>query len=191
MRWVVIGVVAVFALPILMLAPMLGILVSPWAPWWLSGQVGQIAVGEPVAAVPFDPSIIPVVRGGVTDAFRYQLARAAGWSREDAITAVAISIAEDGSGEPTARCFNCIPGFHEDSRGLWMINVFAHPDLSAWDLYDPAINAQAAHRIFAGAGWCAWSTYESSCGLNHTSSYRAYLGRARVAADVQPLPGEA
>lgn len=190
MKWLVGGVLLLFAMPLLLLAPLLGILVQPFAPWWLSGHTGEVAAGEPVAGVPFDPSTIPVVRGGVTDAFRYQLARAAGWDSASAVIAVAISIAEDGSGNPTALS----PVNKDGSRDFCLLQVN-----SGWwarfggqqALADPQTCFNAGHTIYGIQGWCAWSTYEASCGVGHTSAYRAYLARARAASEVQPLPGQA
>jgi len=45
----------------------------------------------------------------------------------------------------------------EDSRGLWQINVMAHPDLKAWNLFDPQVNAYWAYQIWKDAGnWGPW-----------------------------------
>lgn len=51
--------------------------------------------------------------------------------------------------------------------GIWQINVRAHPPQSlgiskATDLYDPAVNAKAAHQIFKREGYKAWTTYGTS-----------------------------
>jgi hypothetical protein len=125
---------------------------------------------------------VPVVGPGmVTDVQRYQLARTAGFSPTDAITATAISIAEDGSGNPAAmsppnrnRTFDL---------GLWQINSshwaeFGGPNA----LTDPATNARAAFAIYARAGWCSWSTYLTTCGVGYTGAFAAFIGRARAAA---------
>ena len=186
MKYAVGAVVMFLMLPLLLLAPVLGMLVDPWAPFRFSGQVGQVEAAPPVAAVPFDPAVIPVIHGGVTDAFRYQLARAAGWGPAEAITIVAISIAEDGSGDPTALSPKNRDGSFD--YGLLQINS------SHWNscggqqaLSDPFNNFACGHGIYLSQGWCAWSTYESSCGAGHTGSYRAYLGRAQAASQVAPL----
>jgi hypothetical protein len=47
----------------------------------------------------------------------------------------------------------------EDSRGLWQINVRAHPEYRNANLYDPAVNAQAARAVLRKQGWGAWSVY--------------------------------
>lgn len=190
MKWLAFGVVLLFGMPLLLLAPVLGILVDPFAPWRLSGQVGDVEASAPQDAVPFDPSTIPVIRGGVSDVFRYQLARAAGWNAADAILAVAISIAEDGSGNPTAQSPKNRNGTIDFC--LWQVNSSWWPRFGGQQaLADPQHCADAAHTIYTIQGWCAWSTYESACGEGHTSAYRAYLGRARAASEVQPPPGQA
>lgn len=191
MKYAIGLLVVLFALPVVLLAPVLGMLTDPFAPWRFSGQVGQVAAAPSVPSVPFDPAVIPVVAGGVTDAFRYQLARAAGWDEADAIIAVAISIAEDGSGNPAAlspRNSNNTFDF-----GLWQINSIHWNSCGGQQaLADPLTNARCAFGIFGpGRNWCAWSTYESSCGAGHTSAYRAYLGRAKAASEVQLPPGQA
>jgi len=45
----------------------------------------------------------------------------------------------------------------EDSRGLWQINVQAHPRYTGWNLFDPQVNALAAYEIWLNAGsWRPW-----------------------------------
>jgi len=45
----------------------------------------------------------------------------------------------------------------EDSRGLWQINVVAHPHLAIYNLFDPQCNAFFAARIWREAGgWRPW-----------------------------------
>jgi len=45
----------------------------------------------------------------------------------------------------------------EDSRGLWQINLDAHPQLARHNLFDPQINAYFAHEIWENAGdWSPW-----------------------------------
>jgi Lysozyme like domain len=57
----------------------------------------------------------------------------------------------------------------EDSRGLWQINVRAHPQFAHANLYDPNVNAQAAVAVYRSQGLGAWSTYTSG-------AYQSYLG---------------
>lgn len=179
MKYLLVGV-GVFMLPMLMLAPMLAMLMDPFAPWRFNGHTGQIAPGETGAPVPFVPVSIPA-HGGVTDAYRYQLALAAGWTSAEAIIATAISIAEDGSGDPAALSGRNRNGTFD--LGLWQINSAHWPTYGGQQaLIDPANNARAGHAIYASAGWCSWSTYETSCGVGYTGTYRAFLTRAMTAA---------
>jgi hypothetical protein len=45
----------------------------------------------------------------------------------------------------------------EDSRGLWQLNVLAHPQLAAWNLFDPQINAYFAYHLWSVQGWGPWT----------------------------------
>jgi len=186
MRYAVLGAVLFFGMPVLLLAPLLGMLVDPWAPFRFQGTPGELTVSPPAEAQPFDPGTIPVVHGGVTDSFRWQLARASGFSPAEAIIAVAISIAEDGSGDPAAMSPKNKNGTFD--LGLWQINSAHWPAYGGKEaLIDPLNNARAAHAIYASAGWCSWSTYETSCGVGYTGAYRAYLSRAQAASQVAPI----
>lgn len=181
--------VLVFGL-VLFMAPMIGMFSQPWAPWWFADQSAP-ALPAYQGGAPLDPNVIsPVISGRVSDAERYQLARAAGFSQADAILATALSIAENGSGNPSAMSGRNFNGTYD--LGLWQINTiwwaqFGGPDA----LTDPLANARAAFYIYGRQGWCAWSTYEASCGPGHVGSYRAFLDRARAAAQYQPPPNQA
>lgn len=172
---------------VMFMSGMVGYLAQPWASFWVAGHntPDVVIAGDVPAAAGSDPlNLLPVpLQGIVSDAQRYRLARAAGWSPPDAITAVALSIAEDGSGNPAA-----LSGLnYNGSRdlGLWQINSGWWPRFGGQAaLIDPFNNAVAGHTIYALQGWCAWSTYEASCGSGHNSSYRLYLGRAQEAARV-------
>lgn len=173
MRWVAAGV----GLFVLFMGPMLGILVQPLAPFWL-GQRAVTAGGAPV-----DVGTLPVgEQPQVSDEQRYALAVAAGWSAAQAIIATAISIAEDGSGNP-----NALSGANYDGSrdfGLWQINSGWWPQFGGMAaLAVPAVNARAAYAIYQRQNWCAWSTYERSCGPGHTGSYAAFMGRAERVAN--------
>jgi len=97
------------------------------------------------------------------------LAAGAGFSGPAVLTAAAVALAESG-GNPNAHCYNCVPGVREDSRGLWQINVNAHPEFAGVNLYDPAVNAAAAFAVSGGGvSFRPWSTYKSG-------SYRSFLG---------------
>lgn len=41
----------------------------------------------------------------------------------------------------------------EDSRGLFQINLNAHPEYATYDLFDPVVNATIAARDFIGPAW--------------------------------------
>lgn len=45
----------------------------------------------------------------------------------------------------------------EDSRGLWQLNLRAHPQWAPWNLFDPQINAYFAYHLWAIAGWGPWT----------------------------------
>lgn len=163
--------------------PMLGILLNPLAPWWLSGQ-GAVAIGAPVVTVPVTVPAGPAPgpQTIVSDVQRYLLAIGAGFAPSEAITAVAISIAENGSGNPSA-----VSGLNFNNTvdtGLWQVNTIWESRFGGHvALMNPVTNAMAARYVFVQQGWCAWSTYERSCGLGHNSAYAAFMGRARAAAE--------
>jgi len=107
----------------------------------------------------------------------YQYARQAGFSASEAVVATAIALAESVGGDANAHCHDCVPGVHEDSRGLWQINVLAHPWAAQSNLYDPQVNAAAAYQVYKDAGkkFTPWSTYTSG-------SYKSRLPAALKAA---------
>lgn len=79
---------------------------------------------------------------------------AAGGNPRQAQMAATVALLESG-GRPNARALTS----REDSRGLWQINVRAHPEWASRDLFDPATNAQAAVRISRnGTNWGPWTT---------------------------------
>lgn len=45
----------------------------------------------------------------------------------------------------------------EDSRGLLQLNLRAHPQLAAWNLFDPQINFYFAHQLWLAQGWRPWT----------------------------------
>ena len=54
----------------------------------------------------------------------------------------------------------------EDSRGLFQINLQAHPHLQRYNLFDPQINAYFAHVIWQEAeGWTPWLNAAKKLGL--------------------------
>jgi hypothetical protein len=93
--------------------------------------------------------------------------------------AVAIAAAES-SGRTCARNPK-----GEDSRGLWQINLPVHPEFAGWDLYDPAVNAQAMVQLSRGCTrWGDWSAYSPD------QTYLKFLDQARAAAGA-PAPQQA
>jgi hypothetical protein len=156
--------------------------------YWLAAQSHPEIAGQVPAPTGFVPVVPPIplngpviAPGAVTDVERYQLALAAGFSPVDAITATAISIAEDGSGDPAAMSPKNRNGTFD--LGLWQINSSHWPEFGGQAaLVIPANNARAAFAIFARAGWCSWSTYLASCGVGYTGAFAAFIGRARAAA---------
>jgi hypothetical protein len=104
-------------------------------------------------------------------------AKRAGFTRHDAVTAVAVGMAESacnagatGYNGPTAGC----PSGSVD-RGMWQINSCYHPEVSNSCAYDANCSAAAAYTISsAGTDWQPWSTYDYGQYLN-------YLGVARQA----------
>lgn len=172
----------------------LAVIAQPGGIYWLASQAPPEIQAKhplvPIAGGVFDPGAIgsiggrPVIAvGNITDIERYGLARAVGFSPDESITATAISIAEDGSGNPSA-----ISGRNDNGTydfGLWQINSGWWPRFGGRDaLAIPINNAKAAFVIYHLQGWCAWSTYgtPTTCGGGHNDSYRANLGRAHAAA---------
>lgn len=104
----------------------------------------------------------------------YALARQAGFTGMNAITATAIAMAESGGVTN-----NLNPGTTqtpEYSIGLWQINYNAHRDFGTpLDLTNPATNAAAAAILFNRSGWQPWSVYTNG-------SYRNNLPAAGAAA---------
>ena len=62
--------------------------------------------------------------------------------------------------EPAVRIAYCESSFNtdahntsrEDSRGLFQINVNAHPQYSNYNLFDPDVNASVAYQVFLQSG---------------------------------------
>lgn len=170
----------------------LAVIAQPGGIYWLASLAPPDIQAKhplvPISGGVFDPGTVgdigvaPVVApGNVADTTRYALARAAGFTPQESIIATAISIAEDGTGSPSA-----ISGANFDGSrdlGLWQINSGWWPRFGGHDaLIVPANNAAAAFTIYHLQGWCAWSTFERSCGSGHNSAYASDLGRARAAA---------
>jgi tape measure domain-containing protein len=115
-----------------------------------------------------------------------QVARAAGFSGDDAAIMAAIAMAES-SGNPRAHN----PNYPDNSYGLWQINMLGGmgPERRAAfginsneALFDPATNAAAAKKVFDWQGFGAWSVYSSG-------AYRQFLDETRSAANAPVAPG--
>ena len=107
--------------------------------------------------------------------------RAAGFPEELVPTKVAIAMAES-SGNPRAHNPNASTG--DNSYGLFQINMLGGmgPERrrqfglqSNEQLFDPAINAQAAKKIFDSQGLNAWSVHKSG-------AYKQFMPEAQQAA---------
>lgn len=93
------------------------------------------------------------------------LARKAGFTDSEAPIAASIALAESG-GRTDAH--NSKPP--DDSYGLWQINMrgtlgpkrrIQFGIKSNDQLYDPTLNANAAHIVYKESGWDAWTTHKS------------------------------
>src|SRR5579859_1533970 len=114
----------------------------------------------------------------------YALARQAGFSVQDAVTATAIALAETrGSGQTN----DWNPTAPDDSYGPWQINRRVGAGGSITDargtpdqLVNPQLNAAEAFKLFtARGGFGDWSTYNNG-------DWRRYLAPARSATDAVP-----
>jgi hypothetical protein len=107
----------------------------------------------------------------------YVIARAAGFSPDQATTFTAIALAESGG---NTDAFN---GSGESSHGLWQINVASGVRANAFgDLSDPLTNARAAYEISNhGTDVSPWTTtHANNEGTNR--DYRTYEQRAEAAS---------
>lgn len=103
------------------------------------------------------------------------LCRTVGFPESVIPTAVAIAICESDL-DPKNHCLNCFPGILEDSRGLWQINVRAHPEYRNVDLFDPTTNARAALNVSSnGTDFNPWSTFKDGCYQRHLANVVAAM----------------
>lgn len=162
---------------------------QPWGQWWAAGQFGPSLVhsGSGASFVGGGTAItINPSAGGLTSIFeRYQLATSAGFQGQNAIIAVAVSLAEDDNGDPARQ--------HRNDDGsidtcLWQINSRNAAEFGGIEaLKTPTICAHAAFVIFSRAhGFCPWFTYDTACdppGVHlHTGAYASHLADAALAA---------
>jgi Lysozyme like domain len=121
----------------------------------------------------------------------HRLARQAGFSPDEAVTATAIALAESG-GDPNAHN----PKPPDDSFGLWQINMIGRlgPDRRKRlglsrneELFDPPTNARAAHLIFSERqSFSPWSTFKFGQFKHHLDAARQ--AAAGFAMAVAPAP---
>ncbi len=114
----------------------------------------------------------------------------AGFTGDNLVTAIAISLAEDPSSDPYAHCLNC-GGVAEDSQGIMQINVLAHPQYAGGSMYDDVSNAQAAYAISGGSNFTAWATYLGGEYLTHWSMAQGLAANATASGIVASPPSSA
>jgi hypothetical protein len=125
----------------------------------------------------------------VSDEMRYQLALRAGFQGSDAVTATAISIAENPAGDPAVMSGQNRNGTYD--LGLWQINSAWWPQFGGQQaLTDGVINARAAYQVFLQQGFNAWCTYwPSGCGGANASDPRVQLNWNNAVARAQAIAG--
>ena len=113
--------------------------------------------------VTMDSGAIPTTSGSFGKSQLMKLWSATG-SNGDPNLMAAIALAES-SGNPNAD--------NGVARGLWQIisGTWSQYGKGSWDnAFDPTMNAQAAHRILAGAGLGSWDVYNSGAYRNFLQS---------------------
>ena len=70
----------------------------------------------------------------------------------------------ESSFRSSAHCSGCL-GVREDSRGILQVNVIAHPQFAAWNLYNPDVCARAARIIWDSQGYRAWLNCSRKLGI--------------------------
>jgi hypothetical protein len=128
------------------------------------------------------PVVSLVVKNKASDLQLAAAVVAAGFQRQQAITAVSVAIAESG-GNPNAVCYNTGHGCSTRptglsyDRGYFQFNSSSHPEVSTACAKNLLCSAQAAYRVSRkGFKWGAWATY------NH-GSHLKFLGRAIAAVN--------
>lgn len=129
-----------------------------------------------------------VGRGQLSVGQLKSLAMAAGFNDRDASIMAAIAMAESGGGSGK---LNNNPRTGDLSYGLWQVNMLGRmgPERrrqfgidSNEALFDPAVNASAARKVFESQGFGAWSVFKSG-------AYRQFLpGAMRAQAGAPPAP---
>lgn len=97
----------------------------------------------------------------------WEAVRAAGFTRDQALTMVAIAQAESGC-DSAATCDSCVVGVEEYSVGAFQLNLLAHPQISEAEARNIWTAAQWAYEISAqGTNFRPWTVYR-------TGAYRRY-----------------
>lgn len=114
---------------------------------------------------------------------REQLWIEAGGNPAFAAIAAAISMAENGSGDPSVVS-------PTNDVGLWQVNLDAHPQYTRQWLSDPLNNARAAVNISDnGENWNPWVTYKSGAYQQYLSGGPTLLASQQRCGLSLTLPG--
>lgn len=109
----------------------------------------------------------------------------AGWRGRDAIVAVAVAISESSGNLNANKVLKKTDGtVKSDARGLWQINVTAHPEYASHNLYDGQTNANDAYAIWKQSGWGPWSAHKSGAYIMNLPEATVAVGVAAPAAPV-------
>ena len=103
-----------------------------------------------------------------------RLARNAGIACTGERIAVAVAVARaESSFRPSIT--NTAGNAHGIDRGLWQINSYWHPEVSASCALSPSCNARAAYRISSkGTNWNQWWTWKNN-------KHLPFMSQARIA----------
>ncbi len=130
----------------------------------------------------------PVTAGNLSPTQRYQLALSVGFTRDEAVMALAVSLAENGPGNPNAINQNKPPALPD--YGLWQINgIHAAMAGGVQNLFDPVTNARVTLALSrSGSGWLQWCTVPHGCGgLPGVPNFASLLAQAQtVSREVSP-----
>lgn len=104
----------------------------------------------------------------------------AGWTGDDAVTAVAIAGAESGWNPEAANPSST-------ARGMWQTMMSYHgPKYDGASWTDPFANARVAHEVYQSQGWSAWTVYTSGAYRSHLDEARAAVAAAQ-GSDATPV----
>ncbi len=102
-----------------------------------------------------------------------KLAKDAGVACTGERIAIAVAVAKAESGFRT-NATNTAGNAHGVDRGLWQINSYWHPNVSAACAFSPSCNAKAMANISAkGTKWSPWWTYVNRKHVPYMASARA------------------